>query len=131
MALHLKITGFILILLALMHARLPQRFGWGRELKAVSLITRQILYVHTFFIAFVIFLMGMLCLISTEDLFTTAFGKKLSLGLFAFWFVRLFFQFFVYSPELWRGRRFETAIHILFSIMWTYISGVFFLSWWQ
>ncbi len=131
MEVHLKITGVMLILLALLHARLPQRFGWAAELHSVSLITRQILYVHTFFIAFVIFLMGILCLTSAHDLLTNPFGKKLSLGLFIFWFVRLIFQFFVYSPKLWQGKKFETLVHVLFSLMWIYFSSVFFLTWWR
>lgn len=129
MELHLNIVGILLLLLALMHVKIPDRFGWAAELKDVSLITKQILYVHTFFIAFVVFLMGVLCLISPHDLLSTTFGREISLGLSLFWFVRLLFQFFVYSSRLWRGKKFETIMHVLFSVLWIYFSAVFFLVW--
>jgi hypothetical protein len=81
--------------------------------------------VHTFFIAVVVFLMGVLCLTSTSELIQTSLGKTISLGLGVFWTIRLLVQFFGYSSALWKGKTFETTIHIVFSIMWTYISGVF------
>jgi hypothetical protein len=34
-----------------------------------------LMYVHTFFIAFVVFLMGLLCMTSSADLLNTALGK--------------------------------------------------------
>jgi hypothetical protein len=83
--------------------------------------------VHTFFVAFVVLLMGILCLGSSTDMMTTVLGKRVSLGLGIFWLVRLFIQFFVYSSKLWRGKRFETVIHILFAILWTYFSVVFLM----
>jgi hypothetical protein len=34
-------------------------------------------------------------------------------------------QHFVYSPSLWRGRRFETAVHVLFTALWTWLTSVY------
>lgn len=51
----------------------------------MSLINRQLMYVHAFFIAFVIFLMGLLCLTSANGLLHAGFGKRISLGLSLFW----------------------------------------------
>lgn len=130
MVLHLNIIGFSCIILSLLHLVFPGYFQWKQELKAVSLINRQLMYVHTFFIALVIFLIGLLCLTSSTDLIKTPLGNRLALGLFTFWGTRLFFQFFVYSPRLWQGKRTETAVHILFSFMWTYFSIVFFAIYW-
>lgn len=81
--------------------------------------------VHTFFIALFIFLIGLLCLLSPQDLIHTQLGKTISLGLGAFWAIRLFVQFFIYSRILWKGKRFETTVHILFSIIWLYFSSIF------
>jgi hypothetical protein len=58
------------------------------------------LYVHSFFIAFVVFLMGLLCLTSGTELATTVLGKRIALGLGIFWMTRLFFQLFGYSSIL-------------------------------
>src|SRR4051812_5870760 len=122
---HIKITGIILILLSLIHIVFPKYFEWGKELGPLTLINRQMMYVHTFFVALAVLLMGLLCVASAPNIIHTALGKKLALGLGCFWGVRLVFQFFVYSSKLWRGKRFETVVHILFSLLWAYISGVF------
>ncbi len=84
--------------------------------------------VHTFFIALSVFLMGVICLTNTKALITTPLGKTISLGFGIFWVIRLIFQFFVYSPDLWKGKRFETIIHIIFTLLWIYISSVFLIS---
>jgi len=128
MELHLKIIGILLILLALIHFVFPKRFNWKQELSSLSLINRQLMYIHSFFIAFVIFLMGLLCLTSANDLLNTSFGKRILLGLAIFWTVRLIVQFFGYSSKLWKGRSFETTVHIVFSLFWIYLVAVFILS---
>ncbi len=128
MQVHIPIIGVLLIVLALVHVIFPKYFNWDKELKSLSLINRQMMTVHTFFIAFTVFLMGVLCLTSTHELIETHLGKKISLGLGVFWTVRLFIQFFGYSTELWKGKKLETLIHILFSIFWIYISSIFLIN---
>jgi hypothetical protein len=131
MQIHLKIIGILLIALALIHIFFPKYFNWDKELKSLSLINRQMMTVHTFFIAFAVFLMGLLCLTTSTELIETNLGKKISLGLGIFWTVRLFIQFFGYSTDLWKGKTFETAMHIIFSILWTYLSYIFLIIWWN
>lgn len=116
------------MLLALLHVIFPRYFKWKHELNLVSQINRQMMYVHTFFIALMVFLIGLLCLTSATEMATTMFGKRVSLGLGIFWTTRLFFQFFGYSSLLWKGKKFETTIHVLFSILWIYLSAVFILN---
>jgi len=128
MVLHLKIIGILLMVLATIHVFFPKYFNWKIELKSLSLINRQMMTIHTFFIAFIVFLMGLLCVTSSTELIETELGKKISLGLAIFWSVRLMFQFFVYSSKLWKGKTFETSIHILFSGLWIYLSVVFWMN---
>ena len=127
MELHLKIIGILLIILAFIHAIFPKYFNWKQELNSLSIINRQLMYVHSFFIAFVVFLIGLLCLTSTNELVETILGKRVCLGLAIFWTARLFIQFFGYSAKIWKGKTFETTIHILFSLLWTYLSVIFCL----
>lgn len=127
MEFHLKIIGTILILLSLLHYFFPRYFKWKQELGLLSIINRQMMYVHSFFIGFAILLVGLLCLTSSGELVSTALGKRICLGLGIFWAARLCVQFFVYSSKLWKGKSFETTIHILFSLLWTYLSVVFIL----
>jgi hypothetical protein len=125
MEIHFKIIGVLLIALALIHIIFPKYFNWDKELKSLSIINRQMMMIHTFFIALTVLLMGLLCLTSSKELIETTLGKKISLGLGIFWIIRLFIQFFGYSSSLWKGKKFETSIHILFSLVWTYLSIIF------
>jgi hypothetical protein len=93
MELHLKIIGWILILLAIVHVVFPKRFNWTEELSSLSLINRQVMYVHTFFIALVVLLMGILCLTSAKELIETDLGKKIVLGLGVFGCLDCLFSF--------------------------------------
>lgn len=129
MDIHFKIIGVLLLILALVHLVFPKHFNWVEELAPLSLINRQLMYIHTFFIGLVILLIGLLCLTSSTELYTTALGRKISLGLGIFWFIRLYIQFFGYSPMLWKGKRFETVVHVLSAFLWVYLSGVFFAAW--
>lgn len=131
MELLLKINGILLMILAIAHGIFPRCFKWKEELQSASLINQQIMYVHTFFIAFTIFLMGSICFFFSNDLLTTKLGNRLLLGLFIFWTFRLLFQFFVFSPALWKGKKFETLMHALFSLLWIYLSAAFFLVYHQ
>ena len=127
MEVHLKIIGCCLILLGLVHGIFPKQFNWRQELSSLSVMNKEMMYVHTFFIAFTLFLIGLLCLTSSTNLITTTFGKQISLGLGIFFFLRLLVQFFGYSSKTWRGKTFETTVHILFSIFWTDVTTIFIL----
>ena len=131
MELHLKICGVIMIVLALIHGVFPRYFDWKNDLGSLKLINRQVMYVHTFFIAVIVLLMGILCLTSAREIVETDLGRKIALGFGVFWLLRLLIQFFGYSSELWRGRVFETTIHIIFAVLWTYFSIVFLLIYFQ
>ncbi|HWK99289.1 MAG TPA: hypothetical protein VNQ55_05060 [Parapedobacter sp.] len=127
MAVHLKITGVLLMALAFIHLFFPRYFNWRESLKHLSLINKQMMLVHVFFIALTVFMMGLLCVVHTEDLIATNMGKAISLGLGVFWVIRLLIQFFGYASELWRGKVFETTVHVVFSLLWVYVSIVFIL----
>jgi len=128
LVINLNIVGGLLILLALIHIIFPTFFNWKEELSRLSLINRQMMIIHTFFIALMVLLMGVLCVGFTEDLINTKLGKTISIGLAIFWSIRLIVQFFGYSSKLWKGKMFETSAHIGFTGLWLYLSGVF---WWN
>lgn len=126
MVFQLHLIGSLLILLAFIHVIFPKYFNWKEELNLLSLVNKQVMQVHTFFIALTVFLMGVLCVTSANEITTTSLGRKISLGFGIFWFCRLLIQFFGYSSKLWRGKLFETIVHIVFSLFWTYLSYTFF-----
>lgn len=125
MEIHFKISGSILIVLALLHIVFPKYFHWKEDLQPLSLINSQMMKTHTFFIALTVFLMGLLCVTSASELCNTVLGRKICLGFGVFWIIRLYFQLFVYSKNLWVGKTFETTVHILFTLLWVYLSYTF------
>jgi len=126
MELHLKIIGTLLMVLALIHIAFPKYFNWKQELASLSLINKQMMTTHTFFIALTVFLIGLLCVTSPTEIIETPLGRKIALGFGLFWGIRLLFQFFGYSSKLWKGKRFETTMHIVFSCFWVYLTIIFF-----
>ena len=127
MDIHLRIIGTMLMALALVHVIFPKYFNWRAELSQLSLMNRQMMVVHTFFIALTVFLIGLLSFSSAEMLITTPLGKRIALGLAIFWTIRAFTQFFVYSTTLWKGKAFETTVHVVFSAFWIYMSAVYWV----
>lgn len=128
---HLRVAGIGLILLAGVHLVFPKRFRWREDLAKLSLLNRQIFLVHTFFICLVLLLMGSLCAFATDALVERTRLAWLVLGgLAVFWGIRLLFQWLVYDARLWRGDRFPTTMHLLFTCIWTYSTAVFAYGWW-
>ncbi len=113
-----RLGGLGLIVLAFVHVGFARWFRWSDELAQLSLLNQQLMRVHTFFVAFGVALSGVLNLVAADLLVSTRLGFLLCLGFALFWVVRLYFQFFVYSSQLWRGKRRETAAHCVLSAVW-------------
>jgi hypothetical protein len=122
----LRIAGALQIGLAITHVFFPRRFKWKEELSRLSLLNRQIFMVHTSFICLMLLMMGGLSLLAPQTLLQNVPLARLVLGGFAaFWGMRLVFQWFVYDWRLWRGNRFNTVVHCLFTLLWTYLTSVY------
>jgi hypothetical protein len=122
----LRIAGVTQIVLALAHLGFGRRFDWTNELARLSLLNRQIFQVHCFFVCLVLLLMGGVSLFAPMALLERSqLGLLVAASLSIFWLARLFAQWFVYDPALWRGKRFETAMHGLFTVLWTFFSAVY------
>lgn len=115
----LRVAGAGLIFLAFLHIPIGRVLRWREEGKKMNPENEQIFHVHTFFICLTIFLMGLPCLVAPfVFLEKTGAGLWLSGSFGVFWLVRLYFQFFVYRSELWRGKRLETLLHGWFALVW-------------
>ena len=125
MELHVKIIGATLFILGFIHVGFPRYFKWKTEFASVSLMNRQMMYIHTLFIGIMIIMIGFLCFRFSSELCNTPFGRTITLGIGIFWFLRLIVQFFGYSSKLWKGKAFETSMHILFAAYWSYLSFIF------
>lgn len=126
---HLQIVGCFLVLLGLSHAFMNRYFGWAKELAGISLLTRQIFYVHAFFVALGVTLGGLVSLaFPTQLLSATPLNRAILAAMAFFWFCRLLAQFFVYDAALWRGNPARTRIHVAFSLLWFYVTTIYGLA---
>jgi hypothetical protein len=124
--LHLRIVGLLLLALLYLNTQMPKRFHWNRELPKLDLLTRQIFIVHALFIGLIVLMMAILSLAFTPLLLRPSpLAAVILAGLAFFWLFRLAAQFLIYSPKLWRGNRFNTAMHVLFSCLWAYFAAVY------
>jgi hypothetical protein len=122
----LRLAGALQIALAAMHLAFPKRFQWKDELARLSPLNRQMFLVHTAFICFVLLLFGSLSLLAPHLLLdATPLARFVAGGIAAFWTLRLFAQWFVYDRSLWRGDRFNTTVHVTFSLLWAYLVVVY------
>ena len=122
------ICGWLQIALALLHLGMPRYFNWSAALSTTDLLTRQLFYVHTFFVALTVLLIGVLSVGWHDELLNSSLGTIMCYGIAGFWGIRASFQWFIYSPKLWRGKRLETLIHVLFSMLWVGLTTVYFLA---
>jgi hypothetical protein len=128
----LRLAGAFLLGLFVLNFFVPRKFGWREELPRLSLINRRIFQVHAIFIALILLMMGTLLVSMPAALLEpTPLARAVLVGLIAFWGVRLLMQWFVYDAELWRGKRFETAMHFAFTAAWIFLTGTFTAALWQ
>jgi hypothetical protein len=131
LTLHLQTCGLLLIALAALHPYIACRFRWREELAGVSLFARQVFWVHTLFIAFILLQFGVVSLVFSKLLLErSALARVILFGFVSFWGLRLFAQHFVYSSALWRGNRLHTVMHIIFTALWTYLVVVYGKALW-
>ena len=131
LAFHLKLCGALLIALAALHPAIAKRLRWKDDLAGVSLLTREVFWVHALFVVLILAQFGVISLVFTRALLEhTLLARVVLAGLVMFWGLRLFVQHFVYSPRIWRGHRFNTAMHIVFSGLWAYLVAVYSVALW-
>jgi len=132
LSLSLRIAGLVILALAAAYPIYPRYFRWREELQAVSLLTRQIFFVHCGFIVLLLVLQGIL-LVAAPDALLDASTAALALlvGMTAFWVYRLVAQLFIYDRKLWVGHRLNTVVHVVFTAIWCYLSGVFGWALWH
>jgi hypothetical protein len=117
------------MLLGLSHAFFKRYFQWEKELATVSLLTRQVFFVHNFFIGLVVAFFGALSFFYADVLLQPArLNRAILAGMAAFWLCRLFAQFFAYDAAIWRGDRFRTFMHVAFTLLWCYVSATYCVS---
>jgi hypothetical protein len=127
---HLRAVGVVMALLVAVNLVVPVRYRWRDETARLSLLNRQIFQAHAAFLILTLALFSVLLLNYADALVEpTRLSRALLGGLTIFWALRMLMQWCFYSPAIWRGDRFHTAMHWLFSATWVYVTGVFATAW--
>lgn len=128
---NLRVAGVLLAGLVVVNLFVPSRFGWRADLSRVSLLNRQIFQAHSVFLVLIVALSSALLLTSADALLEPSrLSRAILAGLTIFWGLRMVMQWFFYSPDIWRGNRFFTTMHVAFSMTWIYLTGVFSVAFW-
>jgi len=129
---NLRAAGVLLAALVVVNLFVPSRFGWRTDLSRVSLLNRQIFQAHSVFLVLTLALSSAL-LLTTDDalLEPSRLSRAVLLGLTIFWSLRMVMQWWFYSPDIWRGSRFFTTMHVVFSMTWIYMTAVFGAALWH
>jgi len=129
---NLRAAGVILAALVVVNLFVPSRFEWHADMAKLTLINRQIFQAHSVFLVLILALSSALLLTSADALLEPSrLSRAILLGLTIFWGLRMVMQWFFYSAEIWRGNRFFTTMHVVFSMAWIYLTGVFGAAWWS
>lgn len=127
--LHLHIVGLVMAALVVISLFIPRRFHWREEMAHLSLLNRQVFQVHSVFIGLILAMFSALLLTSADALLEpTRLSRAILAGLTIFWGLRTLVQWFFYSPAIWRGHRFNTAMHGVLSVTYVYVTAVFAAS---
>jgi hypothetical protein len=127
--LNLRIVGALLVLLGASHVFFNRYFGWQRELAGVTLFTRRVFFVHTFFIALTVAMGGAVSVFCAGALLRPGeLSRAILGGMAAFWLCRLLAQFFAYDAAIWRGDRLRTWMHAAFSLLWVYATATYSIA---
>jgi hypothetical protein len=129
---HLQAGGLMMAVLVVVNVFVPSRFHWREEMSRLSLVNRQIFQVHSVFLVLTLALFSALLLTCAPALVEpTRLSRAVLTGLTTFWGLRMVMQWCFYSPELWRGHRFNTIVHYVFSAMWIYLTSLFAVALWM
>jgi hypothetical protein len=130
--LHLRIVGVVMFWLAAVNLYVPRRFNWGEEMARLSLLNRQVFIAHNVFLILTLALLATLLMVSGDALLEpTRLSRAVLIGLTLVWGLRMLMQWWFYSPTIWRGHRFNTRMHYLFSAVWVYVTAVFAAALWR
>jgi hypothetical protein len=122
----LRLAGAGLLLLAVLHIPIGRELRWREDASRLTATNQAIFHVHTFFICLMIVMMGLPCLLNPQVFVEQSrAGAWLTWSFTGFWAARLYCQFFVYSSDLWRGKRREIIIHRVFTFVWIALTGLF------
>jgi hypothetical protein len=120
---NLTVAGAILIGLGVLHIALPSVLRWRQEFAGVSMVNRDVGYVHCFFIGLSCLLWGLLPVMAGRSLVAPGPVTRLVLvGAVVFWGSRLLIQLTVFNRHAARSRCWR-VLSVAATGMWLYLTA--------
>jgi hypothetical protein len=127
----LRAAGASLMGLSLLHAALWRKLKWHQESARLSPLNARVFAVHVFFIAFVLFALGLLSLARPDLLLSPSELSRLLLAaVVVFWLARLVLQPLVFDPVMVGGPFGSRSIRIGASLLWASYAVVYAAALW-
>lgn len=106
------------LLLACLNLRLDKLLHWDTELKSMSLLLREVFFVHKWFISITLAIFGVVTLRFAGGMAggLIPMGRWLAVGIGLFWAIRTLIQWVYYSKSHWIGDRGKTTVHWILTI---------------
>lgn len=115
----LRLAGLSILLLALLHAVFWWSLNWRTEVERLSPLNARVFAVHTFFVALVLFGLGLLSLLRPDLLLARSELARLMLvAVVVFWFARLLMQPLVFDGVMREGWTQSRALRISVNFVW-------------
>ena len=119
LSLLLRIGGASLVLLALVHLALWRSLHWDRESERLSPLNARVFGVHAFFVALVLFGLGLLSLLRPDLLLAPGeLQRYLLAAVVLFWFVRLCLQPLVFDRVMTLGWTRTRTVRVGAHLLW-------------
>jgi hypothetical protein len=119
MAILLRLSGASLVVLSIFHLVLWRMLGWTREIAKLEPLNARVFAVHTFFLTFVLFGLGVLSGVFPELLLVRSeLSRLLLVFIVLFWVLRLLIQLVVFDPVLWIGKPWRSLARVAASVSW-------------
>ena len=106
------------LVLACLNLRLDKLLHWESELAGMSLLLREVFFVHKWFISIILAIFGVITLRFADDLSVglNPMGHWFAVGIGLFWGIRTIIQWLYYSRSHWVGDKGKTIVHWILTI---------------
>ena len=112
---------------------LARLLHWKGDLQRMSLLPRQVFYVHSWFITLTLLIFGVLTWRFAQDMIggMNNMAAWLAGGIALFWALRSAIQVGYYSSSHWRGRRGRTVTHVVLVLAYLGLAATYTAATWS
>ena len=114
--------------IACLNLALPRLLGWKRVLANGPTLLREVYYVHAFYLSLtLVYFAGFTAFRADAILAGDPLARLVARAIGVFWAIRVGIQFFYYSPSHWRGKPREILAHVVLTVLYGFMAGLYLM----